>query len=524
MDELRALILYNGRTVVDVTPAMTTGNWSSAAVGGYASCELTLPGIKVEQVPYLALLRLTRGPEVLFEGEIEDRTLTIEDGAASTAVQAFGLRRRLADTSIRRIWVKRDFQWQTILTLTGTPSCATNAVVRDSQIVEIRTGNIDETDLTRIGVSFNGNGTGTGKTGHAMAVYVPLGVGCTSILYDQRRATASEVAFVRESADGITWTEVVCGKGATGGSSYSQPLLPTSRYLMLGSSWDTSATSNTAQLTTFENIRILGTQTTEDATGGLYGGTILDDVLAQVAGLTPGIVEAGSDFTITALDRQTRDTAESVVNEVAGYYTREWAVWQDGVFDWKTVNLDEAQYQLTIADCRSITIEGTLEDTPETVIVQYQDTTGLASEATAASSDQRNPFVKQGRTKDMVVQVGFPMTNITAAQLAARVAADHGSYPTANGRVVLAFSKTVARANGSPAPAYTIRGGENVTIRDLPKTDAFQTGRDGETHFHVASVAVDMDAQTVTLELEGQIRRSDVLLARLAAATKTLTG
>jgi hypothetical protein len=116
------------------------------------------------------------------------------------------------------------------------------------------------------------------------------------------------------------------------------------------------------------------------------------------------------------------------------------------------------------------------------------------------------------------------MTNVTAAQLAARVAADHGSYPSASGRLILSLLKQVRRASGGLVPAYVIRGGENIAITDLPKTDAFASGRDGETLFHVTDAEVDLDKQTVTLALEGQVRRSDVLLARLGAATRVLTG
>lgn len=526
MNELRAVIVAGGVTVYDATPALNTGSWSSASSGGYASCELTLPGIRVHQIPYLALLRLTYGTEILFEGQIEDRGITIDDSGAATTIQAFGHRRRLAETSLQRVWVKRDLTYQEPATIgtAGTLAAAGNALSYHPADWNIVTGQIDPANLTRIGLLFDGSNSDHNRVASTATIYTLPAAGLvTRILFDATtNATANDVAGLRESADGSAWTEIWSAKN-TAKTSYTQPVAATTRFLQFIGHFDTGLNDSGAAIA-FENIRLLGTGTTEDATGGLYGGTILQDIASLVDGITPGIIETGSDFTIESIERAARDTAEAVVIEAASYYTREWAVWEDGRFDWKSVSLDEAQYLIAVSDTMKIDLQGTVEDTPRTVIVQYQDSSGFTLEASAASTDQRNPFVKQSRTNDEIVQVSFPMTNVTASQLAARIAADHGSYPTANGRVVLPFGKTIQRANGAPCPSHLIRGGENISIRDLPKTDAFAVGRDGETTFHVVGVEADLDAQTVTLEIEGQIRRSDVLLARLAAKTRTLTG
>jgi hypothetical protein len=524
-NELRAVIVAGGVTVVDVTPRLTAGNWSSAAMGGYASAQLTLPGVRVHQVPFLAILRLTRGPDVLFEGTVQDRTLTIDESGIATTVQAFGLRQKLADISLRRIWIKRDLSYTTPATIGNTTAAtaATNAYAFHPSEWSASTGTFDPSDLTRNGVSFNGDGATARVSTMAQIVALPDAGLVAQILFDAAcNGTAQDVAALRESPDGATWTEVWSAKNAAK-QSISRPILATSKFLQFLGQHD-NASASTNAVVTFENIRLLGATSTEDATGGLYGGTILRDVIGQVSDLALGVVEDGSDFTIQACDRATRDTALSVVTEVAGYYSREWAVWTDGIFDWKSVDLDTAGYLLTIADTQSLQIEATVEGTPSRVIVQYQDVAGNQAEATASSTDQRNPLVKQGKTRDELVQVGFAMTNVTAAQLAARVAADHGSYPSASGRLILSLLKQVRRASGGVVPAYVIRGGENIAVTDLPKTDAFASGRDGETLFHVTDAEVDLDKQTVTLALEGQVRRSDVLLARLGAATRVLTG
>jgi hypothetical protein len=224
------------------------------------------------------------------------------------------------------------------------------------------------------------------------------------ILFDAAcNGTAQDVAAVRESPDGATWTEVWSAKNAAK-QSISRPILATSKFLQFLGQHD-NASASTNAVVTFENIRLLGATSTEDATGGLYGGTILRDVIGQVSDLALGVVEDGSDFTIQACDRATRDTALSVVTEVAGYYSREWAVWTDGVFDWKSVDFDTAGFLLTIADTQSLQLEATVEGTPSRVIVQYQDVAGNQAEATASrptsgtrSSSRARPATSSSRS------------------------------------------------------------------------------------------------------------------------------
>jgi hypothetical protein len=132
--------------------------------------------------------------------------------------------------------------------------------------------------------------------------------------------------------------------------------------------------------------------------------------------------------------------------------------------------------------------------------------------------------VRQGKTKDMLVQPGFPMTSNTSAQLASTLLTDVGQRPAVTGSLSIKATKILANAVGSARPAAMIRGGDNIYIPELPKTDPFLQGRDGETLFHVVSSDVDLTNGTVTLELEGQQSRQSVILARLAAVTRTLTG
>jgi hypothetical protein len=78
--------------------------------------------------------------------------------------------------------------------------------------------------------------------------------------------------------------------------------------------------------------------------------------------------------------------------------------------------------------------------------------------------------------------------------------------------------------SGGPTPAFLIRAGQNILIADAPKFDPFQIGPDNETLFHIVSVTADLGSGNVTLQLGGFATPSDVIIARLAAVTRVLTG
>jgi hypothetical protein len=140
--------------------------------------------------------------------------------------------------------------------------------------------------------------------------------------------------------------------------------------------------------------------------------------------------------------------------------------------------------------------------------------------------------VKQSRTRDEIVELGTIVarggrprvrrrrTTALAQQRANRLATELGRYPAVEGKISFAADTLIRRAHGGPLAAYMIRGGDTIAVTDLPKTDLFQQGRDGETLFHVVSSEVDLEAATVQLDVEGQTSRSDIILARLAAFSR----
>ena len=514
-----------GRTPYRLTPNQDSLRWTTAAVGGFGSCTFTLPGpppFWKREIPHLSMLRIVLDTFVIWEGHVEDITLSMKD--ETTSVTCFGLQRLLDLTSVRRIWSKRDIDLQVRSPSRLTPDPA----------FVLTTGTFDTADPTHVGVQVVGNGQ-TAVTGKATgAVYLaPSGITFSSVAFTRQKAgNANLLIQLWSSADGDATATNHLSSNVNTTTGDSATLVSNANVIVFTQNLSAGFATTSADLVRFYDIRVFGTSLTEDNTGagiganGFYGGTILRDLIALVPGLTQGVIDAGSDFTIASIERSVRSSARAVVEEVAGYYTREWRVWEDGRFDWKSVNADEPHWIATLDDLDSGSeLTSTVDGLAKTLYVLYTDAaSGMDAESSATSSDQRNPFVKQGQTSDVVVQPGFPMTSSTASQLGSKLITDQGGYPLVQGRLVIPATKTIKRASGTPLPAFMIRGGDNIVVSDLPKTDLFSQGRDGETLFHIVSTETSLEDGSTTLEIEGQTRRSDVLLARLAAATRGVTG
>lgn len=514
-----------GGTTVEIAPVVETVQFDSAAVGGFGSCSFAVPGLVRGHVAHLTVVQIFYGTVLLWEGRIEDITYQIATDQQQTQVQAFGWRRLLDFTSIRRVWSKRDIGWQE---WPGGIGAVIPAIVKND--VAAQTGTYDPTDLTKVGFRFAGNNVSLAfANGNAVYYKPPIGVAIVRLLADAtlsgtNTGAGKMVLEIGDSLDGISFT----GFGSIKVSATVNQALRTSAVGLIVWFYNEGAgavTPTAADLGSLSNIRLLGTSLTEDVSGGFFGGTILNDLIALIPGLTAGVIEAGNDFTVQSIERSVRDTATNIVNEIASYYSREWAIWEAGRVDWKTPNLDEPQYIVTLSDCASLEITASVDTLTRTSYVLYTDaSSGLDAEQSGASTSQKNPFVRTGTAKDDLQQPGIPMTSNTATQLAAVTAAANGSYPPVTGRIVLPARQLIANAHGPAVPAFQIRAGCNIYVPDLPRDQLLIGGRDGQTLFHVATCEVDMVANTVTLELEGQGRQMDVILARLAAVTRTITG
>lgn len=521
---------------LDLTPMIEPGslNWSSVVPGGFASCSFQINGDfrrLLNLLPYLAIVRVVGDSgRVLFEGQIEDLSPTLSENAVGITVGAFGLQNVLKETSVREVWAKRDMQWDTAL----LPPGATMQFWTIDPGLTVSTGQFDPTDLSKSGVRVTPNVDRASIPGGAGAFATWLFPEGLSIAY-----LLGSVAVNGSDAGNAWWQYAISLlSGGTWPAVTHVTLSGTSGFIAdvstyagvaLGAVNDAGAATLYANDTCdFWNLRLLGVLTSEDVAGsGFYGGTLIESLLGYVPELGQGVIESGSDFVIDHLDASVRRTAADILTEIASYYSREWAVWENALLDWKTPQLSQPQWVIPIGVLSSLDLDASVENSRKQAIVLYTDAiTQQTAEASATSSDRRNPYVLHGRTKDLLNTQDLAMTPNTAAQLAAILLQDLGFGPVpASGSVVLPGETVVGHASGSAKKAWEIRAGDNVTIPELPLSDVFTQDGRGECLFHVVSAEADSQSGNVTLTLDSYgSKRSDVLLARLAAVTSLLGG
>lgn len=511
-----------GRNPIELTPIEKSIRWTTLAVGGFGELSFSVAGDMRRELDRLSIARAMIGPKLLCEARLEDRGLTLNAGDVSTTVRCFGLSRLLDDASARRFWIKRDV---TIADATGGSTFFLDPAY------DISFGRYDAADQSKLGFKVKGTGRTTSADAFAAAgayVYPPLGTTISRYRIQVIRggATANFTAGIQSSNDNLTWATDATG---TGSADYNitAPARPNATSLLLvGTTQAVATILTTSDYFEFFNIALLGTSVSDDVPRGFYASTLLRDLLTFAPGLQQGIIERGDDFVIQSIDASIRRKVSDIIKEVAGYYAREWGVWEDGRFDWKTPQLDQEQWVCTIADLAGLDLSESIDDVTRTTYLSYVDAaSNQQREVSANATDPRNPFAKTSTIRDQVINSGFPMTAASATQLAQKLVTDQGGYVPIRGRVTIPVDKVISNVVvQDPMPALYIRGGENLRIADLPSTDPFGAGRDGETLFHIISAEIDTETGLITLDLEGLTRRQDVILARLAAATRTITG
>lgn len=510
--------------VIDLSPFVTGLRFSTAMPGGFAAASFTVPiGVR-RLIGHLGKLVISEGMRVLFEGQVED----VNPSQVSASVRAFGTKRRLDEVTARRIWSYRDMSWQEA---PGGDGAAMGGSITKTRSLVVNVGTYDVTDLTKKGVQVAGTGVSIAASAGAFAEEIFSGVTFRKLIATLTIAGANTgagklVGEILSSADGSSWT----AQAYTSSQTVELDLGGSKDRIRIGA-YNAGAgalTPTNADLIQWSNIRLLGLDSSgnvlsESVAGGFYGNTLLTDVIALLSpDIYPGEIEYGGDFTIQQLARIARSSLSSIVQEVSSLYSRDWAVWEGGRFDWKTRQTDVADLIVTEADVLDWSFDSSIDEMPRTVYVTYTDVaTGLAAEASATATSRLNPYVRLTRTKDIVVAAPVPMTSNTASQLAAIIAAEAGKLPRPSGSVTVGARRSLNRVAGGQVLGLAVRAGMTVHIAGLGMPMSIDDPSD--SIFRIASTDVAVDSGTTMLELESPGRRVDVLLARLAAVTRSLS-
>lgn len=319
------------------------------------------------------------------------------------------------------------------------------------------------------------------------------------------------------------------------------------------------------------NVRTLHTSLTEDTDGvlrrnwpwtGMYGGKIMLDIIGKVRDLKVGRIDPGTDWIVDAFPFQSGKPqyARAYVEQLASMYDKRWAVWEDGVFDWLPRQDDSPEWTIRLDDCLAGTeIDGSVDGLAATVFVHgtYSGQTPddftygylVGDDALTIGADRQgartlNPFVRANKVSDKIVDLPFQTGEASADQIAYALANYANAYPRTSGTLVVPADRMLTTPGGR-RPAALLRAGEDIVIPDLPMEDLFRSaartkisetdpyaaetksslaGNPGQTTFPIVGTSVDLKTNRVTIEVDNAGRFSDTLLARLAAATRTVTG
>lgn len=533
LEDVEVVLVPAGGEPRLLTPISETMRWTTAAVGGFGSFSASFPGRRLwEERRRIegAMLRVQLGQKVLWEGQLEDPEYTLADASEATSFTGFGLRRRLQEASVRRVWVDRNVVSRFVARPFNPP------------IWNLSMGQLDETDSQKQGLQLQGDNAtpqvyGPNVTGPwfwfpfppASSFIRPTALIMTVLRSKVTGGNHLPSAILEYDGFADEFTDFTLGAANVGEVKtvifdQTRRLARLRLGLRIGGS---SFTPDGTDFVQFYDMRFLHAMTVEDDPndGGFFGGTLLRDLITFVPDLKPGVIEEGDEFLIQQIGNHARTSVLAIAEEVAAYYPHELAVWEDGRVDW-TSPRPEPDWVLTVADHEELNLRESLDGAARTTYLQFSDVLfdSITNEEAVESTDPRSPYVRQARTKDEIVSAGFPMTSTSAHALARKLNGISGGAPPTTGRAVLRTDRVVAHAQLGKMPAWSIRAGENILIADLPVTQPLEGGLDGETLFHIVSADVNHEEGTVTLELDGQTRRADVLMARLAAATRVVTG
>jgi hypothetical protein len=507
-----------GRPLDLVGAGWNAVRYSTVVSGGFGALVLVAPGDVRKQIPDLAVIRVLNDDRLVWEGMTEDREFAWDPQSQTTTITLFGKQRLLQLASVRRMWSLRSLQIQ--------PTLASN--FNQANSLQVTIGFLDLAQPTVRGIRIAGTGvSATDPSGAGASIIVPAGAAAIALLGTFTTTNTSHL-FGQWITYDATATQLF-GASLNTSQDFSLDFSATpagnvASIQLTGQVKGGSAVLIATDYAQWSNLRLLGTRITEDTPGGYYAATLLRDVLSLVPGITAGQIDQGLEYVIQELDRSTRTNVQSVVNEIASYFTREWAVWDDGRFDWLQPNLSEPGWVIPLADTISGRIKQTVDGLARDTYLTYVDPSDQRTkEASYQTTRLGNPFLRNGLLSDDLEAPGLAFTPLTAAAFAQAANLRNSRIPAAQGTVVVPAWKQLARSTGGRVPALEIRAGDNITIPDFPTDDAFSAGQDNQTLFHVVQVDVDLAAATVTLTIAGYLPGLDVLTARLNASTKVVS-
>lgn len=459
--------------------------------------------------------------QILFEGILTDVKMHSDADSAYYSCECTGWQ-VLLDNPYRNMVVERNLNWQVLSTAINPNLCRPD-------LVATTIGALDPSNPTQIGFRMDA-GTSQAVFGFALGgaqLIIPSGMDSKVLYFDYSLDMNHTVQFdieyqVYDAAGSLISNAALFGAGAVGSGSSSLNLgLGVHINIYMVSQSAATPTSNC--FAKFYNMRIV---TNRWSTIGYFnsepvaGHELIADILHRNGQLNEDLsgIDPELTYTVQEFSYPQSVPGRQALDDANAYYSRYWAVWENKKLFWKAWNTTTADWIVSRDGGAQVDIDPSIVDAGSVVRVQYTDPTGLAVESDVADARADNIYKLAGRTKTVIANLGIVSTTTAATQVGSVFFPDH-SYEVVGGTITLpAQTRCFSQTYGNMRPAYLIRAGETVRLRDGRSVRSIfdNSSWNRATFFRITATDLDWESQTIQLTIDNSQASLDQLTARIA--------
>jgi hypothetical protein len=546
MNEVQVLITRaSDGQAATITQRLDDLRWTTAVNGGFGSASLFLPGdpqqvLAETRVEFLADIKIL-GPggrwigdpftglsDVLYNGRIEDISLSVEDGRVGVMVECGGYQSLLSDP-YRNMPIRPESQGITQDAITDPvhrPEWARLAVGQGQSLDSNLASAPDTRGLVfRVApsqaASVNWQNSGVD--------WLPFAAARVKFdLYSNPNPAGASMVFLLSGLGSYAATISFLVNTSPGNATSLSVALPSGfqrgvRYTFYNSAAHAGMASYAWMLV--QNPRVLAPRGPSALTDEpVYGHELIQDVIFN-SGLTKeySLVDSDTSYQFTTADFSgPGQTLRAALDYITGFYSRYWAVWENQTVVWKsTVLTTTPDWTVSAKQGVKFVLDPSIAEAARSVRVSYADVRGVTREITVADPRLDNVYAVAGASKQAQIQIPVVTNSSAAQQIANTYFPDH-SYEVLRGKIVIPAQTMCARRDGGALPAYKIRAGDSIRLLDAATPrDYFSTQYDRKTTLFIRTTDVDWEAQTITLEVDNTRDSISTLLARVALQTQS---
>lgn len=505
-------------------------NISTVVPGGFGTFTFQMGERVVRQLTYpldafyaCDVIVSDQSGQTLFEGILTDVKKHSDETDSYYECESTGWQ-ILMDNPYRNMIVERNIAWDQE-NIAFQPS-----LIRPS-LMSVTTGQVDATDGTKIGVRLDvisGTAITSGWRNGAQIMF-PAGTRLQRIMFDynvdiSRTVTFQVVGLGLNDAGAQSAGSAVFIAPGLGSSSINSTAWTSGaeRGMILGFECVTGGTSSAAIFAQIYNIRFLCTRVAPTGTSTsepVYGHEVVSDIVSQsLLSQDYSQIETDTSYQIPQFSYQVSDTQRNALDAITAYYARYWAVWESKRFAWKSwTPVASADWVVSRSAGAQLDIDPTILNAARSAVVQWSDAAGIQQETSITDPNQDNAYTLAGASKTTIIPLGIQGLASAAAQLGSVYWPDH-SYEVVGGTITVpANARCFSQTYGTMLPAYRIRAGESVRVRDAATAGSFFDNKtwNRSTLFRITATDLDWDNQIMKLTVDNAQASIDQLLGRV---------